>query len=176
MKRDSSLYLHTVEFKLVEALANARYRLHHPQDDPYCLGLLTTSRLPAMGPLKVFSSSGIMLAPITCVKMVEALSPRMMEMIVQFHQYIFSSCLALTDLLDPLALPAPLVVPVLAGDLNFNDLTSLCDRITARQADSHVKLNTSVISEQSVELEQFQDLVLYPINPAPEDLALHSSS
>ena len=135
-KRDSSLYLHTVEFKLFEALANARYRLHHPQDDPYCLGLLTTSRLPAMGPLKVFSSSGIMLATITCVKMVEALSPRMMEMIVQFHQYIFSSCLALTDLLDPLALPAPLVVPVLAGDLNFNDLTSLCDRISARQADS----------------------------------------
>ena len=142
-KRDSSLYLHIVEFKLVEALANARYRLHHPQDDPYCLGLLTTSRLPAMGPLNVFSSSGIMLAPITCVKMVEGLSPRMMEMIVQFHQYIFSSCLALTDLLDPLALPAPLVVPVLAGDLNFNDLTSLCDRITARQAGSHVKLNTS---------------------------------
>ena len=166
---DSSLYLHIVEFKLVEALPNARYRLHYPQDDPHCLGLLTTSRLPVMGPLKVFSSSGFMVATVTCVKMMEALSPRVREMIVQFHQYIFSSCLALTDLLDPLALPAPLVVPVLAGELNFTNLASLCDRITARQAGSHVKLNTNVISEQSGELEQYQDLVLYPMKQAPDD-------
>ena len=130
-KTDSSLYLHTVQFKLVEALANPRYRLHHPQDDNYCLGLLTISPLPTMLPLKLFSSSGTMLATVTCVKMIEALSPRMMEMIVKFHQYIFSSCLALTDLLDPLALPAPLIVPVLEEDLNLEYLVSLCDRISA---------------------------------------------
>ena len=45
---DFCLYLHIIEFKLVEALPNARYRLHYPQDDPHCLGLLTTSRLPVI--------------------------------------------------------------------------------------------------------------------------------
>ena len=51
---DSSMYLHIVQCELVKPLPNPRYRLHIPQEDSYCLGLLTKSRLPSMGPLEPF--------------------------------------------------------------------------------------------------------------------------
>ena len=155
----SPLYLHTVELELVKPLPNPRYHLHHPQDDPYCLGLLTTSPLPTMGPLEIFSSSGTVTANISCSKRIPTLSTNQLQMVIKFHQYIFSTCLALTDLLGPLDLPAPLLVPVLAGDLDLGDLSALCRKISARQSGSHVKVNSHAISAQSGQLEQYQDLV-----------------
>ena len=145
-KPGSSLYLHTVQLKLVKPIPNPRYHLHHPQDDPYCLGLLTSSPLPAMGPLEIFSSSGTVMANISCIKRIPTLSTNQLQMVIKFHQYIFSSCLALTDLLDPLDLPAPLLIPILAGDLDLGDLSALCRKISALQSGSHVRVNSVAMS------------------------------
>ena len=77
---------------------------------------------------------------------IPTLSTNQLQMVIKFHQYIFSTCLALTDLLGPLDLPAPLLVPVLAGDLDLGDLSALCRKISARQSGSHVKVNSHAIS------------------------------
>ena len=162
IEQSSPLCLHSVQFKLVKPLPNARYHLHHPQDNPHSLGLLTSSPLPYMGPLEVFSSSGTVLATISCIKKI-TLSTQQLQMLVKFHQYLFSTCLALTDLLDPFDLPAPLVVPLLAGDLNYGDLMELSLKISARQSGCHVRVITGAISYKSCQIVQYQDLVLYPV-------------
>ena len=90
-KACSPLYLHTVELKLVKPLQNPRYHLHHPQDDPYCLGLLTSTSLPAIGPLEIFSSSGTVMANISCIKRIPTLSTNELQMVIKFHNYIFSN-------------------------------------------------------------------------------------
>ena len=64
-------------------------------------------------------------------------------------------------MLDPLDLPAPLLVPVLVGDLDLGDLSALCRKNSAHQSGSHAKVNSHAISAQSSQLEQYQDFVFY---------------
>ena len=160
IKSPSPLYLHCVELKLVKPLPNPRYRLHYPQQDSHCLGLLTSTPLPSMESIELFSPSGLVLANIFCKQRI-SLSPEQMQLLVEFHSYIFSTCLGITDLLDRLDLPAPLLVPVLAGDQIDLDL---CQKISAQQSRSPIKVNTRAISAQSRKNDEYyQDLVLYPL-------------
>ena len=58
-RRREKLYLHIIDMELVEPAQNPRYNLHYPERDSHCLGLLLSSPLPLIGPISIYSASGL---------------------------------------------------------------------------------------------------------------------
>ena len=108
-------YLHCINFMLIKPLSNPRYRLFYPQHYSHCFGLITSQPIPTIGPLELFSASGLTLANVSLKRRI-TLTTQQLTLLTNFHQYIFSRCLAITELLEPLNTPAPLLVPVLASN------------------------------------------------------------
>ena len=92
----ASSFLHAVELRLVQLDSSFKYRPHHPEKDSQLLGFISSSRLPVVGPFHLYSPSGRVETRVTCVSEV-SLSSSQAELCLDFHQYIFSEVLRLTD-------------------------------------------------------------------------------
>ena len=97
--KEARVYLHCIQCKLVEVDPHYKYSPHYPERDTQCLGFLSSSPLPRVGPFHLYPPSGRVSVTVTCVSTV-SLSQTQLDLCQGFHQYIFSRVLRLTDTLE----------------------------------------------------------------------------
>ena len=157
------LHLHRLTLRLVWPHPNPRYRLHHPERDSHCLGLLCSTPLPHLGNMALFTASGQVVAELSYCKELPHPSAEDLDKLVIFHRYLFSTVLSLAPglQLGP-GLPAPLVVPLLLDTLDMR----LCGRV-ASHGSCPVKPITLVTRQlaRSPRDTFYLDLVVFPLGP-----------
>ena len=168
--RKDELFLHTIDMKLVKTVTNARYNLHDPQSDSHLLGLLSSSPLPLIGPIEIFSASGLVHVHVRTKWKPIRLNKDQFDLARCFHDYLFTKCLNTTNLLDYDKSAFIFMVPVhnensLHGSIDWN----MCEKILNYQArkacDSnyHLLYNLARLQASHQYLQTFHDLVLYPL-------------
>lgn len=92
--KEKPQYLHRLALKLEEGHPNPRYRLHQPERDSHSLGLLSTTRLPDMGPITLFTASGRVSGRVTFLGCLPLLAENENMLVEEFHRYIVATVIS----------------------------------------------------------------------------------
>ena len=141
-------------FVKVKPFPKPRYRLHYPEEDSHCIGLLTTAPLPLIGPIEIFGPSGLVEASLSVGWLPLELSEEQRTLAETFHHYIFSKVVRATKFLEKVPSSLPVIVPVCCSSSEID--WELCRAILHHSSENPQR-------EVSSLLHQFQDLVLFPV-------------
>ena len=128
---DGPFYLHMVEISLERPEPNFKYAQYRPQQDESSLGILTSSILPQLGPFELYPPSGKHSATVAYCKPVSLTSDEM-RLVNLFHQYIFSTVLKITNLMD-LEGNDLLMVPLNNDQLDYHILNKYSEQSSPKK-------------------------------------------
>ena len=112
----TTLHLHQVCLRLVTPHPRPRYRLHRPQLDRHCLGLLCPTPLPSLSNISLYTASGRCVASVHHLGSL-TLTREQLAMAQVFHRYVVTTILSPAPGLQWQGgcLPCPLFLPLVGS-------------------------------------------------------------
>jgi dsRNA-specific ribonuclease len=140
---EGPFFLHTVKIILKKTNDHFKYAQYFPEKDESSLGFLTSTVLPHFGPFDLHLPSGLHSALVLYSKQI-FLTSHEMRLIKLFHQYIFSSVLKITTLMNFEGKDL-LVMPLNNGELDYKSLNKFAEKKSPKKLRLSHEFDQSVI-------------------------------
>ena len=124
----ATLHLHQVCLRLVTPHPRPRYRLHRPQLDRHCLGLLCPAPLPSLSNISLYTASGRCVASVHHLGTL-SLTREQLALAQVFHRFVVNTILSPAPGLQwqEDCLPCPLFLPLVGRQPDMELCRSVCN-------------------------------------------------